>query len=266
MTEALPMLIDEVDGILVATLNRPEKLNALNRQTLEILEAAVYRFRDSASLKVMLIRATGRYFSAGADLREGGVSAPPTSGTEIREMHRLHLNGMRRMYDEMEAIEKPFVIAHQGPCIGGGLELSLSCDFRLAAARATYSFPEGKMGLLPATNGISRLVRLVGAHWARYLVMANLPADANKALIMGLVHDVYPDDGFDDAALAFCRHLAGNNPDQMGAAKVAIEIVRELGVTQAASVERLANSALMLAPAYVEGMRAHVATIGAKKG
>jgi len=266
MTDAPHVLVDEADGVLVATLNRPEKLNALSRQTIEILESAVYRFRDTPSLRVMLIRATGRYFSAGADLREGGVSAPPTSGTEIREMHRLHLNGMRRMYDEMEAIEKPFVIAHQGPCVGGGLELSLSCDFRLAAASASYSFPEGKMGVLPATNGISRLVRLVGAHWARYLVMANLPANAQKALVMGMVHEVFPDEGFDDAAMAFCRHLAGNNPDQMGAAKVAIEIARELGVTQAASVERLANSALMLAPAYLEGMRAHVATIGTKKG
>jgi enoyl-CoA hydratase/carnithine racemase len=266
MTDAPHMLVEEADGILVATLNRPEKLNALSRETLSILEQAVVRLRDAPELKVMLIRATGRYFSAGADLRENAVTAPPTTGTAIREMHRLELNGMRRIYDEMEAIEKPIVVAHQGTCVGGGLEMSLSCDFRLAAASARYSFPEGKMGVLPATNGISRLVRLVGAHWARYFVMANLQADAQKALIMGLVHEVFPDEGFDDSVMAFCRHLASNNPAQMGAAKVAIEIARELSPTQAASVERLANSALMLAPTYLEGFRAHIATIGDKKG
>lgn len=267
MSDAPHVLVEDSDGVLVATLNRPDKLNALSRQTLELLEAAVYRFRDTPSLRVMLIRATGRYFSAGADLREGGGGAPPSTGTGIREMHRLHLNGMRRMYDEMEAIEKPFVVAHQGTCVGGGLELSLSCDFRLAAASARYSFPEGKMGVLPATNGVSRLVRLVGAHWARYLIMANLPADAQKALTMGLVHEVFADAEFEDSVMAFCRHLAGNNPDQMGAAKVAIEIARELGVAQAASLERLSNSALMLDPRYLAGFQAHVDTVGAgKKG
>jgi enoyl-CoA hydratase len=66
------------------------------------------------------------------------------------------LHGMQRIYDEMEAIEKPFVVAHHAPCVGGGLELSLSCDFRLAAKSARYSFPEGKFGVLPASNGVSR--------------------------------------------------------------------------------------------------------------
>ena len=92
---------------------------------------------------------------------------------------------MHRIYDEMEAIEKPIVVAHQGPCVGGGLEISLSCDFRLAAKSASYAFPEGKFGVLPASNGVSRLARIVGTHWTRYLIMANLPASADRALIMG---------------------------------------------------------------------------------
>ena len=89
-------------------------------------------------------------------------SAAPPSASAIRENHRLGLHGMHRIYDEMEAIEKPIVVAHQAMCMGGGLELSLSCDFRLAAKSASYAFPEGKFGVLPASNGVSRLARIIG--------------------------------------------------------------------------------------------------------
>ncbi|GLR69052.1 enoyl-CoA hydratase [Acidocella aquatica] len=264
MNEAPHMLIEEDGAILIASLNRPEKLNALSSETLATFDAALHRFRDTRALKVMLIRASGRYFSAGADLRENAPGAPPATGSGIREMHRLTLHGMHRIYDEMEHIEKPIVVAHQGTCVGGGLEMSLSCDFRLAAESARYSFPEGKFGVLPASNGVSRLTRIVGTHWARYLIMGNFIADANKALIMGLVHEVWPDEGFQERALAFCRHLAGNSGEQMGTAKIAIEMAYDLGPEMGRHVERMANSALMLAPDYLSGMKQHVGSIGKK--
>jgi enoyl-CoA hydratase/carnithine racemase len=265
MTEAPAMLIEEEEGILIATLNRPEKLNAINAEMLSIFEAALHRFRDTPALKVLLIRAAGRYFSAGADLTQKVAGPPPNTGSGIRENHRLKLNGMHRIYDEMEHIEKPIVVAHHATCVGGGLELSLSCDFRLAAQSARYSFPESKFGTLPASNGVSRLVRIIGTHWTRYLIMGNLPADANKALIMGLVHEVWPDEGFQERALEFCRHLARNNGEQMGVAKIAIELARDLGLDMARHVERMANSTLMLGPGYAELMTKHLTTIG-KKG
>jgi enoyl-CoA hydratase len=235
---------------------------------LGLFEAAVHHIRDAPGLKVMLIRSRGRYFSAGADMLSGdpeGNSRARTA-TAIRETHRRKLHGMQRIYNEMEAIEKPFIVAHHAPCVGGGLELSLSCDFRLAAKSARYSFPEGKFGVLPASNGVSRLTRLVGTHWARYLIMANLPVAAERALIMGLVHEVWPDETFEEEVMRFCRHVAEQNGEQMGAAKIAIEMSRDMGVAQARNVERMANSALMLDPAYQEGMRRHMETIGKGKG
>lgn len=263
MSEA-PHLLTEVDGaILIATLNRPDKLNALSAETMSLFETAVHRFRDTPELKVMLIRATGRYFCAGADLR-GGDSTPARSGSAIRERHRLQLHGMHRIYDEMEHIEKPFVVAHHAACVGGGLELSLSCDFRLAAKSASYAFPEGKMGVLPASNGVSRLARIIGTHWTRYLIMANLPASADKALIMGLVHEVFPDESFQDDAMKFCRHLAQQNGEQMGTAKIAIELAHDVGLAQARNVERMANSALMLNPDYLAGIERYIKGIGGK--
>ena len=126
--EAPHLLVTEENAILIATLNRPDKLNAITLQMLQLFEAALHRFRDTPALKVMLIRATGRYFCAGADLRTNGAANQevPTSGSAIREMHRLQLNGMHRIYDEMEHIEKPIVVAHQAMCVGGGLEMSVT--------------------------------------------------------------------------------------------------------------------------------------------
>jgi enoyl-CoA hydratase/carnithine racemase len=231
-----------------------------------LFEQALIRFRDNSALKVMLVRAGGRYFCAGADMRDGDGEAIQTAtrGSTIRETHRLRLHGMHRIYDEMEAIEKPIVVAHHGMCMGGGLELSLSCDFRLAAKGAAYAFPEGQFGVLPASNGVSRLSRIIGPHWTRYLIMANLPVSADRALIMGLVHDVFPDESFAGEVMGFCRHLAKQNAEQMGTAKLAIELAHDVGLAQARNVERLANSALMLAPDYLEGLKRYVGGIGGK--
>ncbi len=264
MSDAPHLLTEEDGAILIATLNRPEKLNALSSQLMELFEAALHRFRDTPAFKVMLVRANGRYFCAGADLHSDNGSPQPATASAIRTRHRLGLHGMHRIYDEMEAIEKPIVVAHHATCVGGGLELSMSCDFRLAAKSARYAFPEGKFGVLPASNGVSRLTRFVGTHWARYLIMANLPVDADRALLMGLVHEVFPDETFHEDVLRFCRHLAAQNGEQMGTAKLAIEMARDVGLAQARNVERMANSALMLNPAYLEGISRYIEGIGGK--
>lgn len=268
MSEAPHLLVSEQENILIVTFNRPDKLNALSVQLMRSFSDAVDRFRDTPELKVMLIRATGRYFSAGADLKEDAARGDGqllTTGSSIRNMHRHLPSDMRRIWDEMEHIEKPFVVAHQGTCVGGSLEMSLSCDFRLAAARASYAFPEARFGVLPATNGISRLTRVVGPHWARYLVMANLPATAQQALNMGLVHDVFPDETFEEDVMNFCRHLTRQNSEMIGTAKIAIELAADLESAQAGAVERLANSALMLMPSYRESLERHVEGVGARK-
>lgn len=269
MTEAPHLLVKEDAGIIICTLNRPDKLNALTGQTMRLFEEALLHFRNTPDLKVMLIRATGRYFCSGADLRDGSPDdnmphLDETTGRAVRERHRLQCNGMHRIYDEMEHIEKPIVVAHHGMCVGGGLEMSLSCDFRLAAKSAGYAFPEGLFGVLPASNGVSRLTRLCGAHWARWLIMANKPADADMAYTMGLVHQVFPDETFEDDVMDFCRHLAKQNGEQMGTAKIAIEMAKEVGPEMGRHVERMANSALMLNPQYLANMEKYVKGIGSK--
>lgn len=265
MTDEPHLLTREQDSILIVSLNRPDKLNALSAETMQLFEKALLHFRDSDDLRVMLIRGNGRYFCAGADMRGGSPKQQKRTPTAIRENHRIGLHGMHRIYDEMEHIEKPIVAAIHATCVGGGLELALSCDFRLAAKSAAFAFPEGLFGVLPASNGVSRLTRICGPHWARWLIMGNQKADADKAHIMGLVHDVMPDEGFDDAAMDFCRHLTKSDAEQMGAAKIAIELATELGPEMGRHVERMANSALMLNPAYLARIEEYVKGIGGKK-
>lgn len=266
MSEEPHLLTEVVENILIATFNRPDKLNAMSFEMVDLIEQAVHRFRDTPELKVMLFKSKGRYFSAGADLKQGDSEGRgmPTRGSQVRQQHRRL--PMRRIWDEMEGIEKPFVVAHHARCVGGSLEMSLSCDFRLAAASASYAFPEAKFGVLPATNGVSRLVRIIGPHWARYMIMANIPLEAQEALNAGLVHKIYPDETFDDDVMAFCRHLAKQDGELVGAAKVAIELAADLPANQAALVERLVNSSIMISPHYEELMKSHLANIGKGKG
>jgi enoyl-CoA hydratase len=240
-----PLLTDEKGSIFIVTLNRPAKLNAMSRLMLEQIGEAVAKFRDHDDLQVMLIRATGRYFCAGADLTDQMMPDFDDSTSRIRKFYRAEMSGQQRTWDEIEAVEKPVVVAHHAPCVGGGLEMSLSCDFRLAAKSAHYSFPEAKLGCIPASGGLSRFTRLVGAHWARWLILADMAVTAEQALAMGLVHAVYADDEFETRVMEFCRRLAGQPQEMMAMTKLAIELAADVQAAQGRNVERLANSILV---------------------
>lgn len=244
MTEP-PVLVSTQDAILELVLNRPAKLNALNGDMLDIITAETERFVQDPALRVMLLRAEGRYFSAGVDLND--VMAPPLdlpSPRAFRQWYREGRGSLHPLLDRFEAIEKPIVVAHHAPCLGGALELSLSCDFRLAAASARYGLPETALGNIPGSGGVSRLTRLVGPQWARWFIMANLQMDATKAAAIGLVHDMYPDATFQAQVRAFCLNLARQPPEAIGAAKIAIELAEDLDRAQARNVERLTASSL----------------------
>jgi enoyl-CoA hydratase/carnithine racemase len=245
------VLVTERDAILEIVLNRPEKHNAINLAMANSLSDATRLFGERTDLRVMLIRATGKYFSAGADLTD--IAAPDLahrSPTAFRKWYRHGVGCLHPLFDEFEAIEKPVVVAHHGPCLGGALEMSLSCDFRLAAESARYSLPEIAFGALPGSGGMSRLTRLIGPHWARWFLMANLEMGADRALAVGLVHDVYPDDVFEDRVWTFCTALAQQPPETVAAAKLSIELIADLDRAQGRNIERLANSSLVFGEEY----------------
>ena len=241
MTEHV--IITEHDQILEFVFNRPDKYNAMSAEMRASFAAAVETFSARRDLRVMLIRAVGKYFTAGAEVGEGMVPDFKGSTSAARHWYR---DRFAPVFNLMEATEKPIVVAHQGPCYGGGLEMSLSCDFRLAARSARYALPETDIGLLPGSGGTSKLTRLIGPHWARWLIMASQKIDADQALSMGLVHAVYPDDEFEARVREFCRHLISLPPETLALAKVSIELAADLESHQARNVERLANSILFI--------------------
>ncbi len=235
-------VIEQVyDGVFEFTFNREAKFNAISPGMLAALRAAIERFAGDPALRVMLLSARGSYFTSGVEVT---ADISPPAGSSTLEGRAWYRNTYHRLFDEFEAVEKPVVAAHQGHCFGGGLELSLSCDFRLAARSTTYRLPEIDIGVLPGSGGVSRLVRLAGPHWARWLVMAGEKVTAEEAVTMGFVHRVYDDAGFAEEARAFCRKLAKQPYEMLGLAKLAIELATDLDRTQGRNVERITNSML----------------------
>jgi len=258
------ILVKEHGSILEVVFNRPTKYNAMNRAISRGLLDAVQTLRDRKDLRVLLIRANGKYFSAGADLTD--ISRPDAAGSSSAERtwYRQGEGSFHPLFDEMEAVEKPIVVAHQGPCFGGAFEMSLSCDFRLGASSATYRMPEIDIGCLPGSGGTSRLTRLIGAHWARWFVLAGETASAEQALRMGLLHDVYPDEEFDVQVMKFCGKLAALPPEAVALSKLTIELTADLDRHQGRNVERLANSILFLGDEHKDLIAAMIQRLSKK--
>jgi enoyl-CoA hydratase/carnithine racemase len=143
--------------------------------------------------------------------------------------------------------------------------MSLSCDFRFAAASARYQLPEIDIGVIPGSGGTSRLVRFVGAHWARWMVLAGESVSAEQALSMGLVHDVFPDENFEVRVRAFCEKLTKLPPEAVAISKLTIEMVADLDRQQARNVERLGNSVLFQGAEYKNLVTAMIERLSSKR-
>lgn len=233
----------ERDGaVLEFTFNRPEKFNAFTREMLASLAQAAQDFADDDKLRVLLIRAEGKYFTSGMDVTALGHTPEGEGPSGFRKRYRQV--AWHDLWDALERVEKPVVVAHQGPCLGAGLEMSLSCDFRLASEATHYGLPEMSMGMIPGSGGTSRLVRNVGGALARWMIMASEKVSAEQALVAGLVNAIYPAETFEVDVRAFCAKLAAQPPEAMAAAKLAIEFATDLDRAQARNMERLINSSL----------------------
>jgi len=254
--------VTERDGLFEVTFNRPDKYNALSDGMVEGLRGAIDTFGSRRDLRVMLVRAAGKYFTAGVEISPG---ISPDVGESTLDGRAWYRKKYHTLFDEFEAVEKPIVAAHQGPCLGGGLELSLSCDFRLAAKSARYGLPEIDIGALPGSGGVSRLTRIVGPHWARWLVMAGEQVSADEALQMGFVHAVYGDEEFDARVREFCAKLIRQPYEVLGLAKLSIELAADLDRSQARNVERIANSMLFTGAEHKTLVRAFLERQAAKR-
>lgn len=237
---------EEADGILTVVLDRDAKLNAISPEITEVLWGAVRELGAREDLRALVITAAGRYFSAGIDLGAPSPLSAAGTGSAFRANYRRH----HLLYDELEAVEKPVVLAAQGPCLGAGLEMACSVDFRFAAESARFQLPEVKLGVIAGSGGTSRLTRLVGPHWGKWIAMAGRSVDAQQALTIGLVHEVFPDEGFAAAVHERVREIIALPAEALGAAKLAVDLAAEVDRGTARHIERLTNTHLVLGGAF----------------
>ncbi|MBK6894615.1 MAG: enoyl-CoA hydratase/isomerase family protein [Flavobacteriales bacterium] len=217
------LLIADAEGIRTITINRPEQLNALNRATISELDQALDQAQADKAVRVLIITGSGpKAFVAGADIKE-------FAHFSVEEGKMLSAEGHKLLFDHVEHFEKPVIAAVNGFALGGGLELAMSCHFRVASDNARMGLPETSLGVIPGYGGTQRLARLVGKGKAMEMIFTAGMIKADEALQWGLVNHVVPQ----DQLLAKCNELAAaimkNSPTALAPAIRAVNAGYEPG-------------------------------------
>ena len=200
-----PVLSTSHDGICTITVNRPDKLNALDRATLEGLDAAFAAAAADDAVRVVVLTGAGpKAFVAGAGIAQMNTLTP----VQGRDFSLLGQRLMRRI----EALGKPVIAKVNGFALGGGLELAMACHLRIASDKARVGQPEINLGLIPGFGGTQRLLRLAGRAAALELCLLGSPISAERALALGIVNEVVPADQLDERVAALASQLAKAAP------------------------------------------------------
>ena len=234
-------------GIWVLRLNRPEAMNAWNARMRSELAEAMEEVALSEA-RVVIIRGDEKAFSAGEDVR--GMASLTQGGTK---KFRAVARQIHSAFDLIEAIEVPFIAVIEGVAAGGGMELALSCDFRIAGSAARLGLPESNVGLIPGSGGCSRLVRCVGSARAKQIVMLEGVMKAERANELGLLTQLV-DAGQEMAAgMAMARKLAAKAPLALGMAKLVINTCADVDLETGRRLERIGQSVLKKSADHAEG-------------
>ena len=237
----------ERDGaIATVTLERPAKLNALTPAMLDRLEAIARELDADTRVRAVILRAAGeRAFCVGADIHEW-------SALEPLDMWRQWTRRGHRVFDTVARLRQPVIAAIDGPALGGGLELAICADLRLASERASFALPEASIATCPGWSGSQRLVQLVGLGAAQHLALSGRRWSAERALAAGLVHEVIPASQLRDAVTALAQELATKAP-------VALQLTKQLlraaaGHDAAAAMEGMAGALSAFTADAAEGL------------
>jgi enoyl-CoA hydratase len=225
------IIFEKREGIATITLNRPDALNAWSQQLAqEFLEALDDAAKDDNVQAVVITGAGDKAFSAGADIKAmKGMTA-----LKARVLSHMGYN----VCNAIESLDKPVIAAINGYALGGGMEVSMACDFRIASDKAKMGQTEINIGLIPGWGGTQRLTRLVGKARAKELVYTGRIIDANTALQWGIVNKVAPHQELQNTARAFALELASKAPVAMKVAKSLIEKGADVDLQSALALER----------------------------
>ena len=233
MTDAKPVLLERRGDIALLTLNAPERRNAIDLAMVEGLHAALDELASDANLAAVVVTGAGdQAFAAGADI------------AQLRERKAVQALAAINsgIFKRIEEFAVPTIAAIKGFALGGGCELAIACDLRVAGESAKMGQPEVKLGIIPAAGGTYRLPRLLGLGKARELIFTGRVIDAPECLRIGLVNAVVPDAKVLDTALALAQEIAGNGRLAVRMAKLALNAIARPGEAHALTLESLAQA------------------------
>ncbi len=242
------LFIEKEKELFWITVNRPNALNALNTTVLNELYDAFMDFANDEKSKVAILTGSGKSFVAGAD-----ISA--MSKYNEKEGYEIALLGHRLM-NYIESINKPVIAAINGFALGGGCELAMACDIRIASEKAKFGQPEVNLGITPGFGGTQRLGRLVGTGMARYLIMSGEMIDSKEALRIGLVEKVVTPESLLDQARSIASLIGSKAPIAVGLSKQLILEGYDLPMGEASDLEASVFGKCFQTQDQKEGMNA----------
>jgi len=210
------LILEERQGqVAVLTLNRPAVMNSFNFQMLRSLKERVEALHFDSEIRVVIVTGAGaKAFCAGADLKERATY----SEQQVREF----IFTIRNLFTFIEFLNKPVIAAVNGVALGGGTELALACDLRIASATATMGLTETRLAIIPGAGGTQRLPRLIGRGKAKELIFTGRRVDAQEALQIGLVNKICPPEALLDECMAMAAMICETGPIAIQQAKHAI--------------------------------------------
>jgi enoyl-CoA hydratase len=224
------LLLEKADGIALITINNPQALNALTVATFQALADLLDRLEEDADVRVLLLTGAGeKAFVAGGDIRYLETLSPEAARTFALQAQQL--------FDRIESFPKPVIAVVNGYALGGGCELAMACDLRIASETARFGQPEVKLGIIPGFAGTQRLARLVGKGRAKEMVFSGEMIDAREAWRIGLVNRVVPAEALLAESRAVAATMVNKSASAIRLAKEAIENGLEMDFARAARYE-----------------------------
>jgi enoyl-CoA hydratase len=244
------IVIEKKDAVGIIKMNRPESLNALNIETLGEIRDAVTSLNTDDDVKVLIFTGEGKAFIAGADIKQ----MKDVNEDEAREFCNLG----QKIFDIIENLDKPVIAAVNGFALGGGCELAMACDIRIASENAKFGQPEVNLGIIPGFGGTQRLSRLVGKGIAKELIFTGDIVDASTALRIGLVNRVVTAENLLHEAIAMAQKIASKGPAAILIAKSVINRGMDTDLAKAFAIERDGFVQCVALGEAKEGMEAFV--------
>ncbi|MEO5510302.1 MAG: enoyl-CoA hydratase-related protein [Longimicrobiales bacterium] len=224
------LLVDTTDHVATITINRADKRNALSSTVRSDLLAALDALRADDAVRVIILTGAGeKAFIAGADINEFAERTPIEQRDVMAE---------RRIFDELASCPKPTIAMINGFALGGGCEVAMACDIRVACASARFGQPEIKLGIIPGGGGTQRLPRLIGTGNALRLILTGELIDATEALRLGLVDVVVPDEELRTRTMEMARTMAAHSPVALRLAKAGVKAASEMPLEAGLAFER----------------------------